>query len=175
MSEIDVTLSNLKICKYPDPVLRTPAKPIDRVNERIQRLADRMTDLMLEQEGIGLAATQVGVALRMFLMCLDGRRENVQVFINPELSDFQGWSDMEEGCLSVPGIRAKVRRPASCTVRALNLEGNRFVYDAVDLAAICVQHESDHLEGKLFIDRLSPLAKIACRKAIKTLEREYSK
>jgi len=175
MTPIDETLSNLKICKYPDPVLRNPAKTVVRVDEKIHQIAERMVDLMLDNEGVGLAATQVGLPLRMFVMCLDGQRENVQVFKNPQLSDFQGWSDAEEGCLSVPGIRAKVRRPASCTVSALNLEGNRFVLDAVDLAAICVQHETDHLDGKLFIDRLSPLAKIACRKAIKNLEQEYSK
>jgi len=166
-------LNNLHLRYYPDPVLRQTAKPIANIDSRIATLAELMADIMVKSSGIGLAAPQIGLPLRMFVFSLTGKPEDVEVVINPELSNLQGTSEIEEGCLSLPGIRAKVRRPAACTVTALNLDGNQFVTDAVDLAATVIQHESDHLDGTLFIDRLNAIARLSCRKAIKQLERDF--
>jgi peptide deformylase len=169
----DINTSKLRIYTYPDPFLRQVAKPIEKIDQKIHDLAEEMIRIMIENSGIGLAATQIGVSLRMFVMSLSGKTEDAQVIINPKLDNFQDWSEMEEGCLSVPGVRAKVRRYSACTVTALDLEGNRFVMDVVDLASTCVQHETDHLDGILFINRLSALSKLACRRALKQLEEEY--
>jgi len=165
--------NHLHLRHYPDPVLRQTAKPIVNIDSRIASLTEWMGDLMIKSSGIGLAAPQIGLPLRLFVFSLTGKPEDVQVVINPELTNFQGTSEIEEGCLSLPGVRAKVRRPAACTVTALNLDGNQFVLDAVDLAATVVQHETDHLDGTLFIDRLNTVSRLACRKPIKQLEREY--
>lgn len=163
-------LGGLEIRQYPDPALRQPCLPIADISDEIVALADRMIDLMIAASGIGLAAPQVAVPLRLVVISLTGKRENAEVFINPELHNLHGSSEMEEGCLSIPGIRGKVRRSAACAVEALDLDGNKFVLDAVDLAATCIQHETDHLDGTLFIDRLTAVSQIACRKAIKLLE-----
>jgi peptide deformylase len=166
-------LNQLHLRCYPDPVLRDKAQPVENVNSEIAALADLMADIMVKSSGIGLAAPQVGLPLRLIVISLTGKREDVEVLINPVLSDFQGLSEIEEGCLSVPGVRAKVRRPAACAVTALNLDGNQFVMDAVDLAATVVQHEYDHLEGTLFIDRLNAVSRLSCRKTLKQLERDF--
>jgi peptide deformylase len=166
-------LKKLTIREYPDPILRQVAQPVRQVDDSIVELVERMTDLMLDACGIGLAAPQVGISLRILLMCPDGKRENVEVFINPQVSGFEGFAEMEEGCLSLPGIRAKVRRPAACTVAALDSEGTNFIMDAVELPATIIQHENDHLDGRLFIDRIGSVSRLACRRAIKQLERDY--
>jgi peptide deformylase len=132
-----------------------------------------MIDVMIEEDGVGLAAPQIGLSIQLVVISLSGKRENAEVFVNPELSNFQGSAEIEEGCLSVPGVRASVRRAGICTVDAQDLEGNRFTMDAVDLAAIVLQHETDHLNGVLFIDRLSTISRIACRRGIKQLEADY--
>ena len=156
-----------------DPILRQTAKPIANIDSRIASLAEWMGDLMIKSSGIGLAAPQIGLPLRLFVFNLTGKPDDVEVLINPELSNFQGTSEIEEGCLSLPGVRAKVRRPAACTVTALNLDGNQFVLDAVDLAATVIQHEFDHLDGTLFIDRPNAVSRLSCRKGLKQLEKEY--
>jgi len=166
-------LNNLHLRYYPDPILRQKAKPVEIVNSGIATLAELMGDIMIKSSGIGLAAPQIGMPLRMFVFSLTGKPEDIEVLINPELSNLQGTSEIEEGCLSLPGIRAKVRRPAACTVTALNLDGNQFVTDAVDLAATVIQHEFDHLDGTLFIDRLNAVSRLSCRKALKQLERDF--
>ncbi len=165
--------NNLHLRFYPDPILRQVAKPVAKIDSRITALADLMADIMIKSSGIGLAAPQIGLPLRLIVFTLTGKPEDVEVLINPELSNFQGASEIEEGCLSLPGIRAKVRRPAACTVHALNLEGDPFILDAVDLAATVVQHETDHLDGALFIDRLNAVSRLSCRKGLKQLEREF--
>lgn len=165
--------ASLAIRHYPDPVLRQVARPVDEVGSAVRNIAERMIELMVQADGIGLAAPQVGLPLRLLVFSLSGKAEDVHVLINPELCHPQGSSEMEEGCLSLPGIRAKVRRAAVCTVWALDLEGNRFVMDTVDLAATVVQHEMDHLDGVLFIDRLKTVSRMACRRGLKQLEREY--
>jgi peptide deformylase len=163
----------LYIHHYPDPILRQKAEPVVEVNDQIIALAEKMIEIMVGASGVGLAAPQVGVPLRLFVFSLTGKADNAQVIINPALSNFQGWSESEEGCLSIPDVRSKVRRSAVCKVEALDLEGNEFVIDAVDFAATVVQHETDHLDGALFIDRISTISRLACRKSIRQLEREY--
>ena len=165
--------NNLHLRFYPDPVLRQAAKPVENIDSRIVTLADRMADMMIKSSGIGLAAPQIGLPLRLIVFSLTGKPEDVEVLINPELSHLQGISEIGEGCLSLPGVRAKVRRPAACVVTALNLDGDQFVLDAVDLAATVIQHESDHLDGTLFIDRLNAVSRLSCRKGLKQLEREF--
>lgn len=166
-------LNKLKIIKYPDPLLRKVAVPIEEITAEVAALADRMIDIMVEAEGVGLAASQIGVPLRLIVVSLTAKRDQAEVLINPELSDFQGMSDAEEGCLSVPGVRAKVRRSLACRVTAQDLDGNRFVIDAADLSAIVMQHETDHLDGKLFIDRLGMVSRMSVRRSLKQLEQEY--
>ena len=166
-------LNNLHLRYYPDPILRQKAKPVEIINSQIAMLAELMGDIMLKSSGIGLAAPQIGIPLRMILFSLTGKHEDIEVLINPTLTNLQGTSEIEEGCLSLPGIRAKVRRPAACTVNALNLDGDPFTMDAVDLAATVIQHEFDHLDGTLFIDRLNAVSRLSCRKALKQLERDF--
>ena len=169
-----IDLRKLRIRHYPDPVLRRVAQPVTEIGPELAALAERMIDLMVEADGVGLAAPQVGVPLRLIVVSLTGSRDDAEVLVNPELSDLQGVAEVEEGCLSVPGIHAKVRRATACTVHAQSLERECFVLEAVDLAARAVQHETDHLDGKLFIDRLGTVGKMACRKAVKQLEREFA-
>ncbi|MBN1436840.1 MAG: peptide deformylase [Sedimentisphaerales bacterium] len=169
-----IDVAKLHLEHYPAPILRKVAEPVVEIDDTIAALVDLMWDVMFEADGVGLAAPQVGVSLRIFIVSVTGRREDGQVFINPELSNLQGVSETEEGCLSVPGVRSKVRRAGACTVKALDLDGNTFVLEAADLSATAVQHENDHLDGKLFIDRLTTVGRIACRRGLKQLEREYS-
>ena len=170
----NIDLGKLCIVHYPDPVLRKVAEPIEEIGPEVADLAERMIELKIASDGIGLAAPQVGLPLRLVVACLNGDRDDVLVLINPELGDFQGSTDMEEGCLSLPGIRANVRRPTACSMAALDLSGNRIFIDAVDLPARVLQHETDHLDGKLFIDRLNTVSRFACRRGLKQLERDYS-
>jgi len=173
MESKPIDFKNLSIISYPDPLLRQPARPLIEVNSDIHQLAERMIDLMVSSGGIGLAAPQVGVSLRLIVISLSGKRHDAEAYINPELDNFHGASEMEEGCLSVPGVRAKVRRHAGCTVKALDLDGSEFILDAVDMTATVFQHETDHLNGVLFIDRLNTVSKMACRRGLKQLEITY--
>ena len=175
-----VDLHNLDIAKltircYPDPVLLRSADPVEQFDADLADLADRMSDMMIEAAGIGLAAPQVGVSVRLIVISPSGRREDTQVIVNPELTDMQGWSESDEGCLSLPNICATVRRSASCTVNANDLQGNNITFPADELPARVIQHETDHLNGTLFIDRLSTVSRFACRKAIKQLVNNYSR
>jgi len=171
----DFNIGQLGIINYPDPRLRERAKPVERINSEIEALAERMTELMIESQGIGLTATQLGIPLQVVTISLTGKRDDVEVFINPQLGGFEGVTEMDEGCLSLPGIRGMVPRAAVCQVTALDLEGNHFCMDMVDLAATVIQHETDHLQGKLFIDRLSTISLMSCRKGLKQLEQEFNR
>ena len=166
-------LDKLRIVTYPAPILAMVAESVREITPEIMGLAERMADLMVNSEGIGLAAPQVGVSLRVIVVSVTGKREDVEVFINPELTNFNGSSEMEEGCLSIPGVRAKVRRAAACTMRALDIEGDEIIIDAVNLTATVFQHETDHLNGILFIERLNTISRMACRRGIKQLEEDY--
>jgi peptide deformylase len=137
------------------------AKPLRRVDAELKKLVAEMFDLMYEHKGIGLAANQVDLPYRLFVVNETGdkrEREKELVFINPQLSKPKGSEEAEEGCLSLPGLNADVRRPASIHVSAYNLAGQEVSYDAEGLFARVIQHENDHLDGKMFIDRLAPMA-----------------
>ncbi len=148
----------LTILRYPDPRLHTVAKPVAAVDDRIRRLVDDMVETMYASEGVGLAATQVNVHERVIVMDTSEQHNQPMVLINPEI--LQRSDDLaiaEEGCLSVPQVYDRIERPARVTVRALGRDGQPFELEAEGLAAVCVQHEMDHLIGKVFVDYLSPL------------------
>ena len=158
-------MAQLNILRYPDPRLHTIAKPVTQVDERIRRLVDDMLETMYDADGVGLAATQVDVHERVIVIDTTDTHTDARVLINPELiamSEEMSFSD--EGCLSVPLIYDKVARHARVTVRALNRAGETYQFDADGLLATCVQHEMDHLLGKVFVEYLSPLK----RERIKT-------
>ena len=148
----------LPILRYPDPRLHKVAKPVTQVDDRVRRLIDDMFETMYDAKGIGLAATQIDVHERVIVIDLSEERNEPLVLINPELTRVSDeiivW---DEGCLSVPTVYDKVERHARVTVRALNRDGQSFEFDADDLLAVCVQHEMDHLLGKVFVEYLSPL------------------
>lgn len=156
----------LNVLHYPDDRLRTIAKPVTEITSEIKQLVQDMIDTMYDENGIGLAATQVDAHLRIVVIDISEDRNEAMVFINPELSAFQGETSYEEGCLSVPQNYALVDRAEKVTVKAQDLEGNWFTMDADGLLAICLQHELDHLVGKLFIDYLSPLKRDRIRKKL---------
>ncbi|HUG25745.1 peptide deformylase [Piscinibacter sp.] len=151
-------MAQLHILRYPDPKLHTVAKPVAKVDDRIRQLVDDMLETMYAADGVGLAATQVDVHERVIAIDTSESRDDPRVLINPELiarSDEMSFSD--EGCLSVPAIYDKVKRHARVTVRALNRDGDIYEFAADGLLAVCVQHEMDHLQGKVFVEYLSAL------------------
>ena len=151
-------MAHLPILRYPDPRLHTVAKPVREVDERIRRLVDDMLETMHAAEGVGLAATQVDVHERVIVIDTSEARDDPRVLINPQLVwQSEEMSFADEGCLSVPQIYDKVQRHARVTVRALNRDGQSYQFDADGLLAVCVQHEMDHLVGKVFVEYLSPL------------------
>nr|VFK14408.1 MAG: peptide deformylase [Candidatus Kentron sp. LPFa] len=150
-------MSLLTILHYPDPRLRNRARPVDTVDAKIKRLVDDMIHTMYAAEGIGLAAIQVNVPKRIIVVDTSEKRNQPFCFINPQIIEKRGDIEMEEGCLSVPDIRDSVRRAQWVRVSALDKEGNPFEQEAHDLFAVCIQHEIDHLDGKLFVDHLSRL------------------
>ncbi len=147
----------LPILRYPDPRLHTRAKPVAAVDAGIRKLADDMAETMYAAPGIGLAATQVNVHQRLLVIDVSEDKSQLQVFINPEILARDGEEEGEEGCLSVPGIYEKVKRSERVRVRALNRDGKPFELDADGLLAVCLQHEIDHLDGKVFVEYLSRL------------------
>ncbi len=147
----------LKILQYPDERLHTVAAPVTHVTNKIRLLVQDMAETMYAAPGIGLAATQVDVHERIIVIDISEERDQLLVLINPEIIASRGVSDYEEGCLSVPGIYGKVQRAESVTVRALNAQGESYVVDADGLLAVCIQHEMDHLVGKVFVEYWSQL------------------
>lgn len=147
----------LPILQYPDPRLHTVALPVTRVDDKIRRLVKDMADTMYAAPGVGLAATQVDVHRRVIIVDISETHDQLKVFINPEIIARSGASDCAEGCLSVPGIFEKVQRAERITVRALDAHGRSFELNAEALLAVCIQHEMDHLEGKVFVEYLSRL------------------
>jgi peptide deformylase len=148
----------LEILEYPDKRLRTIAKPVTEVTDNLRKVIDDMFETMYEAPGIGLAATQVDVHLRIVTMDLSEDKDEPLVFINPEVTVLEGeLESMQEGCLSVPGFYEDVTRVEHCLVKALDRDGKEFELEARGLLAVCIQHELDHLEGKLMVDYLSPL------------------
>jgi len=147
----------LPIIRFPDPRLHTRAKPVAQVDARIRQLVQDMAETMYAAPGVGLAATQVDVHERVITIDVSDDRNKLLVLINPEIISSEGEQECEEGCLSVPGIYEMVTRSAKIRVRALNADGKTFEFEAEGLLAVCVQHEMDHLEGKVFVEYLSQL------------------
>jgi peptide deformylase len=158
-------MARLTILEFPDPRLRKVATPVAAVTPEIQRLVSDMAETMYAAPGVGLAATQVDVHKRIIVMDVSEARDELRVYINPELLETEGEAECEEGCLSVPGYYDKVTRAARIRVRAQDARGEVFEQDAEGLLAVCIQHEMDHLVGKVFVDHLSPLkrARLAAR------------
>ena len=150
-----------EILKYPDPRLREVAKPVDAVTDEIRQLVDDMAETMYDAPGVGLAATQIGVDKRIFVIDIAGEDEpsELRVFINPELTDMSGTLIWNEGCLSFPGASEEIKRAEHVRVRALDRNGKPFELECEGLLAVAVQHENDHLNGVLMIDKLSALKK----------------
>jgi len=157
----------LHILRYPDERLHTVASRVDQVDDKIRQLIKDMAETMYAAPGVGLAATQVDVHKRVIVLDVSETRDQLKALINPELVAASGESDFEEGCLSVPGIFDKVRRAERITVRALDAEGNPFTLEADGLLAVCIQHEMDHLEGKVFVEYLSRLKQQRILKRLK--------
>ncbi|MFP1724496.1 peptide deformylase [Lonsdalea quercina] len=168
-------MSVLQVLHFPDERLRTIAKPVKEVNAEIQRIVDDMFDTMYEEEGIGLAATQVDIHQRIIVIDVSEERNERLVLINPELIEKSGDTGIEEGCLSIPETRALVSRAERIKIRALNRDGESFELETDGLLAICIQHEMDHLVGKLFIDYLSPLKRQRIRQKLEKLARQNSR
>lgn len=162
-------MAKLEILEFPDPRLRTVAKPVDRFDEALSALVDDLVETMYDARGIGLAATQVNVHKRLLVLDVSETQDAPRVYVNPVIVDTDGDETCEEGCLSVPGVYAEVSRAAKVRVRAQDAEGETFEEDVDGLHAICLQHEMDHLEGKLFVDYLSPLKR---RMVAKKLEKQ---
>jgi peptide deformylase len=167
-----VNPADLQIVFYPAPVLRQPAEPVGAVDEEARAVAERMIELMHEARGVGLAAPQVGLNWRLFVANWgDGDR----VYINPELSEPSRDTDREEeGCLSIPDVRAQIMRPIEITITATNLQGQPFTETSDDLPARVWQHETDHLDGRLILDRMTLIDRKVNRRAIQALEDDYA-
>jgi peptide deformylase len=166
-------MPRLDILHYPDARLHTIAKPVVSVDTGIRKLIDDMAETMYAAPGIGLAATQVNVHERVIVIDISETHDELQVFINPEIVAQSGRAEGEEGCLSVPGIFDKIERAERVTVRALDREGKPFELDADGLLAVCIQHEMDHLMGKVFVDYLSNLKRNRIKARLMKQAREH--
>jgi peptide deformylase len=164
-------MSTLEILEFPDPRLRTRAKAVDTFDAELSVLIDRMFETMYAAPGIGLAATQVDVHQRLLVLDVSETCDQPHVYINPELLETEGSETCEEGCLSVPGVYAEVSRAERVKVRAQDRNGETFETWLEGMHAICLQHEMDHLEGKLFVDYLSPLKQQMVRKKLEKQRR----
>ncbi len=165
-------MTRLTILEYPDPRLRTHAVPVARVDDSIRRLVDDLLETMYAAKGVGLAATQVNVHQRLLVADVSEEKNTPMVFINPEILTQDDVGTMQEGCLSVPGFFEDVDRAHKVRVRAQDRDGKTFEMDVEGLLAVCVQHEIDHLEGKLFVDYLSELKRTRIRKKLEKDQRQ---
>jgi peptide deformylase len=168
----------MKIVNYPHPALRAKARPLTAIDEKVHRHARLMLDLMYEARGLGLAANQVALPYRLLVMNLSGdaeQRDQEEVIINPVILERKGTMEGEEGCLSFPDLFTKVRRAKTVKVQWYNLKGELMERVVSDLAARCWQHEVDHLDGILFIDKMGPIARLRARGSLKTFESEFHK
>jgi peptide deformylase len=156
----------LPILEFPDERLRTIARSVETVDDEIRSILDDMLETMYEAPGIGLAATQVNVHQRMIVIDVSEEKNQPLYLINPEITALEGVEEMDEGCLSVPGIYETVKRADRVSIKAQGYDGKVFKMDADDLLAVCIQHEIDHLDGKLFVDYLSPLKRNRIKKKL---------
>jgi peptide deformylase len=164
-------MAKLEILTFPNPRLRNHAEPVVRVDDHIRRIVDDMLETMYAAPGIGLAAIQVGIAKRLIVIDVSPEHDQPLVLINPEILSREGEEEMDEGCLSVPGFYESVKRAERVRARALNRDGESFEIDADGLLAVCIQHEIDHLEGKLFVDYLSSLKRQRIRRKLEKDQR----
>ncbi len=169
----EISMSVLQVLTFPDDRLRTVAKPVEKITAETQKIIDDMLETMYAEEGIGLAATQVNIHQRIVVIDLSEEHDAPLVLINPEIIDKRGEDGIEEGCLSVPSARALVPRAKEITVKALGRNGETLEFEADDLLAICIQHELDHLQGKLFVDYLSPLKQLRIKQKLEKLKRAH--
>ncbi|WP_343597825.1 peptide deformylase [Acinetobacter sp.] len=166
----------LPILSFPDPRLRTIAQPVKEITDEIRQLVADMFETMYQAPGIGLAATQVDQHIQLIVMDISENKDQPLVFINPKLTPLtEEKQPYEEGCLSVPQIYDKVERPSRVKIEALNLSGEKIEIDAEGLLAVCIQHEMDHLNGKLFVDYLSPLKRQRAREKVEKVVRQREK
>ncbi|MGD8873903.1 MAG: peptide deformylase [Gammaproteobacteria bacterium] len=165
-------MTTLDILHFPDPRLRNVAQPVARVDDAIRKLVDDMFETMYAAPGIGLAATQVNVDKRVIVIDVSEEKDQPLCLINPEILARDGVEEMEEGCLSVPGVFELVERADHIRIQALGRDGERIEMEASDLLAVCIQHEIDHLDGKLFVDYLSPLKRARIRKKLEKEQRQ---
>lgn len=174
--QIPWDVSELRILHYPDPRLRAPSRAVEpeEFGPSLRALADRLFELMLAVRGVGLAAPQVGVCVRLFVAMPTTDPKDRRAYANPRLAPDGEWQEGEEGCLSFPGISCKIKRYARVTIEALDLDGKPFQETAEGLAARIVQHEYDHLDGKLLVDRMGTLAHLANRTALKHMEEDFA-
>lgn len=162
----------LNILHFPDPRLRTRAATVENVDDVVKELVDDMFETMYSAPGIGLAATQVNVHRRIIVIDISETKDQPLCLINPEITARDGIEEMEEGCLSVPGVFEKISRAERIEVRALDRDGSPVALEAHGLLAVCIQHEMDHLEGKLFVDYLSELKRTRLRKRLQKQKRQ---
>ena len=166
-------MSILTILEFPDERLRKKAVIVKTVDDKIKKLVDDMLETMYESHGVGLAATQVNVHQRVVVIDVSEEKDAPIFLINPEIIAKDGVEESEEGCLSVPGFFEKVQRAEHVRVKALNRDGQPFEFEARDLLAVCVQHELDHLDGKLFVDYISPLKRQRIKKKLEKIHKEH--
>lgn len=171
----DTDIEKCKITHYPAEVLAEAARPVGEIDDNIRRLVDKMTDIMFQLKGVGLAGPQAGIGLRIFIISLDGTSESVKVYINPTVTTEGNSDSLEEGCLSIPCISTMIKRYKKCTVTATGLDGNEFTEQAEGLYARVLQHEYDHINGTTISDRMGEAAKIKFRKQLKELREKYDK
>lgn len=165
----------LDILEFPDPRLRTVAQPVDDVDDDLRRLIDDMFETMYQAPGIGLAATQVNVHKRVLVVDVSEERNDPRVFINPEVTPLtEEKGSLEEGCLSVPGFNEAVERPERVHVKALDRNGEAFEREVEGLLAVCLQHELDHLNGRLFVDHISRLKRQRIRKKLEKQQKQHA-
>ena len=162
----------LTILQYPDPRLKKVAAAVERVDDGIRTLVNNMADTMYAAPGVGLAATQVDVHKQVIVIDTSPTRNQLNVFINPQIVESEGVSDLGEGCLSVPGVYDKVPRASRIRVRALDVEGRTFEMEADGMLAVCIQHEMDHLKGRVFVEYLSRLKRSRILTRMRKLERQ---
>jgi peptide deformylase len=167
-------MTKLAILEYPDPRLRNKAQPIEEVDDAVRKLVADMLETMYAARGVGLAASQVDVHRRLIVLDVSDTRDQPLVFINPEILSAEGRAPGEEGCLSVPGIYDKLERAARIKVKALDRNGAPFEMEAEGMLAVCIQHEMDHLEGKLFVDYLSELKRQLIRRRLSKERKQRS-
>ena len=170
-----IDFEKCQITRYPADVLAEQALPIEKIDDNIRQLIVKMTDVMLKHKGVGLAAPQIGLPLRLFIISLSGNRDGVKVYINPTVTPSGELDAVEEGCLSVPGVYTKIRRYKRCKVTATDLDGNEFTEEADGLYARALQHENDHINGITIVNRMGQAAKIAHRRQLKKLSQDHEK